>query len=474
MPHRNLGWLLGIVGVFSLGFAVAYTAPTEEKSRDYENMKLLVDVMDQVRKNYVTELTPERERKLFEDMINGGLERLDPHSAYINPHDLKQFDKTSKGSFGGIGIQLGTDRQNRGQLTVISPMVGTPAYEKGVLAGDAILKIDGKSTDGMRIAEAVDLITGEIGKDITLTILHDGAKEPIDVTITRAEIKVQSVMGDVRKPGNLKEWDYLMDKETKVGYIRLTTFSENAAKELHDAVAELEKEGVRGLILDLRNNGGGLLKQAVEVSDLFLTEGPIVTIKGRNEKELVHEAHVAGTMLVPADKYPMVVLINKFSASASEIVAAALQDHNRAVVIGERSYGKGSVQNVIKLKEGELGESALKLTTASYWRPSGKNIHRFPDAKESDEWGVKPTDGFDVPMKDDERLEYLIYRNERDVVRGKNPPAKPEEKKDEKKDGDKKDKKPFEDRVLQKALEHLRGEIKKVGALPAAPEVVPS
>jgi carboxyl-terminal processing protease len=470
MPLRNLGWLLGIAGVFALGFAVAYTAPTQEKSRDYDNMKLLVDVMDQVRKNYVTEITPERERKLFEDMINGGLERLDPHSAYINPHDLKQFDKTSKGSFGGIGIQLGMDRQNRGQLTVISPMVGTPAYEKGVLAGDAILKIDGKSTDGMRLAEAVDLITGDIGKDITLTILHEGAKDPIDVTITRAEIKVQSVMADVRKPDNLKEWDYMIDKETKIGYVRLTTFSENAAKELHDAIAELEKEHVRGLILDLRNNGGGLLKQAVEVSDLFLTEGTIVTIKGRNEKELVHEAHEAGTMLVPADQFPMVVLINKFSASASEIVAAALQDHHRAVVIGERSYGKGSVQNVIKLKEGELGESALKLTTASYWRPSGKNIHRFPDAKESDEWGVKPNEGFEVPMKDDERLEYMLYRNERDVIRGKNAPARSEEKKD----GEKKDKKPFEDRVLQKALEYLRGEIKKVGAASVAPEVVPS
>jgi carboxyl-terminal processing protease len=478
MPLRNLGWLLGVVGVFALGFAVAYTAPSEEKSRDYGNMKLLVDVMEQVRKNYVTELTPDQERKLFEDMINGGLERLDPHSAYINPHDLKQFDKSSKGSFGGIGIQLGTDRQNHGQLTVISPMVGTPAYEKGVLAGDAILKIEGKSTEGMRIGEAVDLITGDIGKDITLTIQHEGAKEPIDVTITRAEIKVQSVMGDQRKPDNPKAWEYMLDKENRIGYIRLTAFSENAAQELRDAVAELEKDGVRGLILDLRNNPGGLLEQAVKVSDLFLTEGPIVTIKGRNDKEKVYEAHEAGTMLVPAEKYPMVVLVNKFAASASEIVSAALQDHKRAVVIGERSYGKGSVQNVIKLDEGEHGKSALKLTTASYWRPSGKNIHRFPDSKESDEWGVKPNEGFEVPMKDEERLEYLIYRNDRDVVRGKNAPAKSEEKKEEKKDeakdGDKKEKKPFEDRVLQKALDYMRGEIKKVGAAPMLPEVLPS
>jgi carboxyl-terminal processing protease len=478
MPLRNLGWLLGAIGVFVLGFAVAYTAPTEERSRDYGNMKLLVDVMEQVRKNYVTELSPERERKLFEDMINGGLERLDPHSTYINPHDFREFDKVSKGSFGGVGIQLGTDRQNRGQLIVLSPMVGTPAYEKGILAGDAILKIDGKTTEGMRSTEAVDLITGEIGKDVTLTILHEGAKDPIDVTITRAEIKVPSVMGDLRKADNPKEWDFFVDKENKIGYIRLSAFSETAAQEVKNAVEDLERDGVRGLILDLRNDPGGLLDQAVKISDLFLTEGRIVTIKGRNDEEHPYDAKEAGTLLTPAEKFPIAVLVNKFSASASEIVAAALQDHKRAVVIGERSYGKGSVQHVIKLDEAERGKSALKLTTASYWRPSGKNIHRFPDAKETDEWGVKPNEGFEVPMKDEERLEYLIYRHDRDVVRGKNaPPVKTEEKKDDKTDAkkdEKKDKKPFEDRVLQKALDHLRGEIKKVGAMPVAPEALPS
>jgi carboxyl-terminal processing protease len=478
MPLRNLGWLLGTVGVFALGFAVAYTAPTEEKSRDYGNMKLLVDVMEQVRKNYVTELSPDRERKLFEDMINGGLERLDPHSAYINPHDFREFDKLSKGSFGGVGIQLGTDRQNHGQLIVLSPMVGTPAYEKGILAGDAILKIDGKTTEGMRSTEAVDLITGEIGKDVTLNILHEGAKEPCDITITRAEIKVPSVLGDLRNPDNPKEWDFFVDKENKIGYIRLSAFSETAAKEMQDAVEQLQRDGVRGLVIDLRNNPGGLLDQAVKVSDLFLTDGRIVTIKGRNESEHAYDAKEAGTLLTPAEKFPITVLINKFSASASEIVSAALQDHKRAVVIGERSYGKGSVQHVIKLDEADRGKSALKLTTASYWRPSGKNIHRFPDAKETDEWGVKPNEGFEVPMKDDERLEYLIYRHDRDVVRGKNaPPVKTEEKKDDKTDAkkeEKKEKKPFEDRVLQKALDHLRGEIKKVGAMPVAPEALPS
>jgi carboxyl-terminal processing protease len=330
----------------------------------------------------------------------------------------------------------------------------------------------------MRSSEAVDLITGEIGKDVTLTILHEGAKEPVDITITRAEIKVPSVLGDLRKTDNPKAWDFMIDKESKIGYIRLSTFSETAAQEMQEAVEQLQHDGVRGLIIDLRNDPGGLLDQAVKISDLFLTEGRIVTIKGRNESEHAYDAKEAGTLLTPAEKFPIAVLINKFSASASEILSAALQDHKRAVIIGERSYGKGSVQHVIKLDEADRGKSALKLTTASYWRPSGKNIHRFPDAKETDEWGVKPNEGFEVPMKDDERLEYLIYRHDRDVVRGKNtPPAKVEDKKDEKTDAkkdEKKDKKPFEDRVLQKALDHLRGEIKKVGALPVVPEALPS
>jgi carboxyl-terminal processing protease len=228
------------------------------------------------------------------------------------------------------------------------------------------------------------------------------------------------------------------------------------------AVERLQREGARGLVLDLRNNPGGLLSAAVEVADLFLTDGLIVSTRGRNEKEKPYEARPDGTLLTPAEKFPVAVLINKYSASASEIVAAALQDHQRAVVVGERTYGKGSVQNIIPM---ENGASALKLTTASYWRPSGKNIHRFPDSKEADDWGVKPTPGFEVPMKDEERLEYMLYRTERDIVHGKagiQPPrrVRPEKDKD-------KEKKPFEDRVLQKALEHLRGELKKVGA--AAP-----
>ncbi len=525
MSRRNLYWILGIAAISVLGITVSYSAPTQEKDKDYELVRLVVDVLHEVRERYVTDINPERERKLVEDMINGGLERLDPHSSYITPHEYKQFEKQSEGKFGGVGIQVGFGRQNTGQLTVISPMPGTPAYEAGVLAGDLILKIDGKSTENMRMNEAVDLIQGDPGQKVTLTVLHEGGKEPVDLSITRAIIEVSSVLGDRRKPDNLRAWDFMLDDANKIGYIRLTHFSRTASKEMRDAVEELQRRGARGLVLDLRNNPGGLLKEAREVSDLFLTGGRIVSTKGRNHKEEAYDAKSEGTLMVPTEKYPMVVLVNKYSASASEIVAAALQDHGRAVVIGERSYGKGSVQNIIEMHEGG-DRSALKLTTASYWRPSGKNIHRFPDSKETDEWGVRPNDsgykltpealvalrsagvpdgvvnklktfpatrfpfekdylaelgklltkdevekyksklvanadrGFEVPMNDEERLEYMIYRADRDIVRTKDKPVETKTK-------DGKEKKPFVDRVLQKAVEHLKGEIKKAG--PVAP-----
>jgi carboxyl-terminal processing protease len=463
MSRRNLYWLLGIAAVSFFGIAVSYATPTREKDRDYELVRLMVDVLHEVRSKYVVEVSPERERKLVEDMINGGLERLDPHSQYINPHDYKQFDKQSEGKFGGIGIQVGFDRQNRGQLSVISPMPGTPAYEAGVLAGDVILKIDGKATETMRMGEAIDMIQGEPGTKIVLSLAREGKKEPVDVTITRALIKVPSVLGDKRKKDDPKSWDFFIDAKERIGYVRLTSFSKNSTAELKSAIEQLEKDGVRAVVLDLRNNPGGLLKAAVEISDLFLDEGLIVSTKGRNYKDEVYRAKAEGTLLNgPNGKVPMAVLINKYSASASEIVSAALQDHKRAVIVGERSYGKGSVQNVL-LMENET--SALKLTTASYWRPSGKNIHRFPDKKDfesakidPDEWGVKPDAGMEVPMKDADRVEWMTWRSDRDVVRAKPKAAQ--------KDKDGKPKPPYVDRVLQKAVDQLK---KELADKPAAP-----
>ena len=447
MSRRNIAWVLGIVAFSLLGLVVVANAPSRENDRDYELVRLVVDVLHEVRNRYVTEVSPQRERKLVEDMINGGLERLDPHSTFINNRDLKQFNRTSKGKFGGIGVQVGYDRNNRGLLTVISPMVGTPAYEAGVLAGDIILKIDGKNADSMRLDEAVDMIQGDPDTTITLTVLHDGGKEPVDIPIRRSIIKVQSVLGDRRKEN--KDWDYYLDDKSRIGYLRITSFSETAAAEVREIITGQQKEGLRGLILDLRNNPGGLLRAAVEIADMFLTEGKIVSTRGRYQQEEIIEARPEGTMLLPAERYPIAVLINRNSASASEILAAALQDHHRAVVIGERSFGKGSVQNIIDL---ENKSSALKLTTASYWRPSGKNIHRFPDSKETDEWGVKPDAGYEVALKDEERLEFLMDRSERDIIRDKKTTeVKPA-------------KKPYVDKVLQKAVEYINGKAEKAMA----------
>ncbi|NBO91956.1 MAG: S41 family peptidase [Planctomycetia bacterium] len=466
MSRRNLFWILSIASVAVFGLAVSYSAPTREKDHDYELVRLVVDVLHEVRQKYVVDIDPERERRLVEDMINGGLERLDPHSQYINPREYKAFDKQSEGKFGGIGIHVGYDRNNGGRLTVISPMLGTPAYEAGILAGDTIVKIDGKPTDAMRTNEAVDSIQGKPGSSVTLTILREGFAEPRDYRVERAVIKVPTVQGDIRRADDGKQWEWFVDKPNDIAYIRISTFGKNTAAELREVVLQLEKDGARGLILDLRNNPGGLLKAAVEVSDLFLSAGMIVSTKGRNYKDESYHAKAEGTLMSePGKEIPIAVLVNRFSASASEIVSAALQDNKRAVIIGERTYGKGSVQNIILM---ENDSSALKLTTASYWRPSGKNIHRFPDKKDfeaakitdPDEWGVRPDTGLEVKLTDEERLDYLVWRNERDVIRVKPPSgvdAAPTPQHDQK------GKKPFEDRVMKTAVEHLRKEVAKAG-----------
>jgi carboxyl-terminal processing protease len=462
MPRRNLAWLLGISSVALLGLAVSHSAPPREKDRDYELVRLVVDVLDEVEHKYVRPLDAQAKRKFVEDMVNGGLDHLDPHSGFINEKQYKRFTLTNKGKFGGVGIQIEANPRKGGQLTVISPMVDTPAYEAGVLPGDLILKIDGKPTDTMGILEAVDLITGDPGTKVVLSVLHEGSKKPMDLEMTRALIEVQSVLGDVRKPENPKEWEFYIDKQQQIGYVRLIAFSETTATELHTILAKLQKEGLHGLVLDLRTNPGGLLRSAVEVCRMFMNEGRIVSTKGRNQQEEVYDARPGGALL--PSTLPVVVLIDRLSASASEIVAAALQDNNRAIIIGERSYGKGSVQNIIEM---EGHKSALKLTTASYWRPSGKNIHRFPDSKESDEWGVQPSAGFEVALTDEERRQYLDYRRNRDALAGKGG-ARPAKVKAEKAKDEEKE--PFQDRTLQKALEYIRGHLEKVGAASSIPE----
>jgi carboxyl-terminal processing protease len=451
MSRWNLGWLLGITLASLAGFSLTYSAPSRAGTlqQKHDNLKLLVDVLEEVQQKYVKELDGDKMRELVENMIGGGLQRLDPHSDFIGADEFKQFQKSSKGKFGGVGIRIGVDPRS-GQIFVESPMVGTPAYEAGILAGDVIVKIDGQSTENMPLKKVIDMIQGEPGSKVTLSVIHENAKAPVDIEITRAEIHIDSVLGDQRQKDNAREWDFWIDPESKIAYIRVVAFTETTVSELTKVVDSLQKSNMRGLVIDLRTNPGGLLKAAVEVSSLFLEEGKnVVTTKGRgNQTEDVYNAR-RNPVAAPAQSYPIAILLNRYSASASEIVAAALQDHLRAVIIGERSFGKGSVQNIIAM---EGGATALKLTTASYWRPSGKNIHRFPESEETAEWGVKPDAGFEVKLTDEERVNYFKWRQKRDVVRreGDAPKSKDDDKL-----------KDFRDRVLDKAVEYLRGELKK-------------
>jgi carboxyl-terminal processing protease len=449
MSRANLTWIICVPMVLLTGLALSHAA--RPKDRDYPVIDVFVDVLSQIDKYYVRELDEKAKVKLVEDMINGGLEKLDPYSSYFNSDEYRAFESQTEGNFGGVGIQLGVDPKS-GILMVISPMVGTPAYEAGILAGDLIVKIDGKSTESLRINDAVKIIQGEPGTPVTLTVLHEGTKETKEYSVKRARIEIQTVMGYRRSAENAKEWDWFYDKANGVGYIRLTQFNEKSTADLTKAVLKLQADGARGLILDLRDNPGGLLTAAVEISDMFMTHGKIVSTRDRAQRERSFEATVQGTLMEPANAFPMAVLVNKNSASASEIVSAALQDHHRAVVIGERSFGKGSVQKIIRMPN-VYPPTALKLTTDTYWRPSGQNIHRYPDSKETDEWGVKPNPGYEIEMKDEERLKYLLDRRDRDVIRNG---TKKEEPAVKEKDKDGKEKEPFTDRALQKAVDYIK------------------
>jgi carboxyl-terminal processing protease len=445
MSRFNLAWLIAVPLAMLAGVSLSFTAPTRPHDKEYKLVRTLVDVLAEVDQHFVRPLNDEQREKLVEDMINGGLDRLDPYSQYLNADEYRQFEAQTEGNFAGIGIHLGVDPRT-GLLMVISPMVGTPAHEAGVLAGDIIIKIDDKPTEGLHMNEAIRLIQGEPGTKIRLTVVHEGTRQTDTYTITRAMIAVQTVLGLNRRADDPKEFDWFADRSSGIGYIRVVQFTEHTAADLKQAVERLQGEGMRALVLDLRDNPGGLLKSAVEVSDLFLTQGTIVSIKDRNGNGDTKTAKADGTLLEPAAEHPVAVLINKNSASAAEIVSAALQDNHRAVIVGERSYGKGSVQKIIKLGSPSDPPTALKLTTDTYWRPSGANIHRHPDSKDTDEWGVKPNPGFEIPMTDAERLDYLRYKRNKDIVR-RDKPKEPQ--------------KPYVDKALDKAVEYLKGELNK-------------
>lgn len=443
MSRFNLAFLLSVPLILLAGLSLSYSAPNKDRDKEYKLIRTIVDVLAEVDQHYVKPLDDAQRQKLVEDMINGGLDKLDPYSQYMNADEFRQFNAHTEGNFGGVGINLGIDPKT-GLLMVISPMVGTPAFDAGILAGDIIMKINDLPTDKMTIPDAIKHIQGKEGTSLTISVLHEGSKDTETMTLTRAKIVVPSVVGNVRKPENPMEWDWYVDQSNGIAYVRLVQFSEHTTEDLKKILVRLDSEGAKALILDLRDNPGGLLSSAKEVSDLFLGAGRIVSTKDRNGNGKAYDAKADSFAFEDVAKKPMAILINKNSASASEIVAAALQDNKRATVIGERSYGKGSVQKIIRLQ----GDPpvALKLTTDSYWRPSGGNIHRHPDSKENDEWGVKPNDGFQIALTDEERIEFLRAKRNKEIVRKDNKP----------KEGDK----PFTDRFLDKAIEHLKTQTK--------------
>jgi carboxyl-terminal processing protease len=321
--------------------------PVGADSEEYEKLKLFTEVYEIVRKNYVEEVEP---KKLVYGAIRGMLRTLDPHSGFMPPEAYKEMKIDTKGEFGGLGIQIGI---RDGVLTVIAPLEDTPAWRAGIKAGDKIIKVDGEPTAEMTLLEAVNKMRGPKGTKVTITIMREGWKKPKDFTITRDIIKIKSVKYKII--------------DEKIGYVKINQFQERTAVELERALKKLEEEGIDSLILDLRNNPGGLLRSAVDVAEQFLPSDKLVVyIKDRNGKK--QEYYTRGKR--PHYEWPMVVLVNTGSASASEIVAGALKDWNRAVIIGVRTFGKGSVQSVIPLSDG----SGLRLTTARYYTPKGISI----------------------------------------------------------------------------------------------------
>ena len=346
----------------------------------YEKIDLFGEVLEKINKEYVDEIN---QSESMDSAINGLLQSLDPYSAYMSPEVFNEMQTETSGKFGGLGIEVSMES---GVVKVISPIDDTPASKAGIKAGDYIVKIDNTQVQGKSLSEAVDLMRGPVGSGIELTIRRRGERKALTFKIVREIIQIQSVKADLL--------------EKNIGYIRLTSFNENSDTQVEKQIKELEKnKNVKGYILDLRNNPGGLLSQAIKISDFFLDNGEIVSTKSRkaseNRKWFAKKGDLTNGKL-------LIVLINYGSASASEIVAGALKDHKRAILLGENSFGKGSVQSIIPLKN----DGAIRLTIAKYYLPSGKSISEVgvsPDIEISEE-----TDEFRIKTETDNQLNYAI------------------------------------------------------------------
>ena len=366
--------------IFFLSILLFSTKSFSNENDIYKKIDLFGEVLEKINEEYVDEIN---QSESMDSAINGLLQSLDPYSAYMSPEIFNEMQTETSGEFGGLGIEVSMES---GVVKVISPIDDTPASRAGIKAGDYIVKIEGVQVQGKTLSEAVDLMRGLVGSSIELTVRRRGEKKALTFNITREIIKIQSVKAD------------LLEKD--IGYIRLTSFNENSSKQIEDKIEELEKNiNISAYILDLRNNPGGLLSQAIRISDFFLDNGEIVSTKSRQTSENRKWFAKKGDL---TKGKTLLVLINYGSASASEIVAGALKDHKRAIILGENSFGKGSVQSIIPLKN----KGAIRLTVAKYYLPSGKSISEVgvsPDIEINEEG-----EEFRIKTKTDNQLNYAI------------------------------------------------------------------
>ena len=406
MPVRNLQILVLVVII---------SAPCYFQAKQLRYAGRIGTAIELIEEGYVNEVDPE---DLYNSAMQGIVADLDPYSAFIPPSKFEEFQSTIEQRFGGLGILIeGPPTSNR--LTVVTPIPGTPAFEAGLRPGDTIISIDGVSTENMDVAKAQELMKGPLGESVNLEIKRETLAEHLFRSIERANVQVNSVYGD--RIQNDSEWNYFLEEDSRIAYLRITVFGEQTYEEFKKALAEIEDDA-EALVIDLRGNPGGVLRCAVQLCDLLIDEGTIVSTRGRTEER--YSEFVATPEIAFNKNTPIVLLVNEGSASASEIMAGCLQDLGRALVAGQRSFGKGTVQEVIEL---EPNRSALKFTTAKFYRPSGKNINRSEEMTDEDDWGVSPEPMFDLPLDDTQSL-YLKRRwrnrnDPREMTREIRPPA---------------------------------------------------
>lgn len=433
LQNKKVQWVISVILtsflLLSLSSGAQKVLATSDSNKPYKDLKIFSEVFHKIQTNYFEAVDTE---ELIEGSINGMLRTLDPHSSYMNKDIYKEMQIETEGEFGGLGIEI-TIRNNI--LTVVSPIEDTPAFAAGIKAGDKIIKVDGVSTQDLSLSEAVKRMRGKKGTEVTITIVRKGLDKPKDITIIRDIIKIKSVKYKKLEDG--------------IGYVRINSFSKSTGADLEKALQKLEEKNISGLVLDLRNNPGGLLSQAVRVSDTFMGKGSlIVYTKGRKENQnLKYTAHPKNSHI----DYPMIVMVNEGSASASEIVAGALQDTKRAVILGAQTFGKGSVQTIIPLSNG----AGLRITTARYFTPNGQVIQGkgiTPDILVEADPHIPEAISSKIP-----KVKIIREKDLKRHIEGEKPSANSAEKDDNEKEVKEKDDPIKKDVQLQSAVNLLKG-----------------